>query len=155
MLFYASDCSNFFVTVFGEIAGSSGQKNKDQYVSIRDISRSSPNAKVAGILTSLSPMKKSKANFNCSYLEGEIADEELSIRLLGFDSGVRRKLEEVDKDTSTALTNSEIKKRQFEEQMEFLTKNTAVEKLTQCQKMPIKLAIDVIKFGKLVTVADI
>jgi len=54
-------------------------------------------------------MKKSKSNSSCSYFHGEIADKASSIRLFGFDSGVRRKLEEIDEDASINLTHCEIK----------------------------------------------
>ena len=64
-------------------------------------------------MASLSPMKKSKSNSNCSYFHGEIADTASSIRLFGFDSGVRRKLEEIDEDASINLTHCEIKKKQI------------------------------------------
>ena len=53
-----------------------------------EISNTSPNARIDDVLTALSPMKKSKT---CSYFDGELTDEKATMRVFGFDSGVRRR----------------------------------------------------------------
>ena len=53
------------------------------------------------VLTVVSPMKKSHSSI---YFDSEICDGRASMRLIGFDSGVRRKLADF-KDDSIVLSN--------------------------------------------------
>ena len=66
------------------------------------------NAKVEGMITVISPMKTGKM---CSYYDGEISDNYSSLRLCGFNSTVRRRLEEsYEKGEAVVLEGCEIKK---------------------------------------------
>ena len=56
---------------------------------VSDVTGTSPNAKVQGVLTRLSPMKKTSTR---SYFDGELSDGNATVRLFGFDTGVRRRL---------------------------------------------------------------
>ena len=64
------------------------KRKLDEFDSLSSLTRASPNAKVRGVVTVISPMKKGKA---CQYFDGELADEKARIRLFGFDDNVRQK----------------------------------------------------------------
>ena len=64
--------------------------DKDYSLLPSDILESSPKAKVQCLVTALSDMKRSR---NSSYFDGEISDGKTSMRLYGYNEGVRRKLE--------------------------------------------------------------
>lgn len=75
------------------------------------------------VVSVISPMKKAK---NCAYFDWELTDGKKSIRLFGFDSSVRRKLEESYKSKegaggSVTLCNCEVKHAQRGEQLEAST----------------------------------
>ena len=61
------------------------------YEEVSEVVRASPNAKIHAVVQSVSPMKKSKT---CSYFDGEVTDGKSTVRVYGFDCGVRRKLVE-------------------------------------------------------------
>jgi len=70
------------------------KRSREQLEDFDDVSRvthSSPNAKLSGVVWSVSPMRPSKT---CSYFDGEISDVKSTstMRLFGFDGSVRRKL---------------------------------------------------------------
>ena len=68
----------------------------------------SPNAKIHGVVTTVSPMKKGKT---CSYFDGEISDGQAKMRVFGFDSGVRRELLEYEeKEDAVVLSHCEVKR---------------------------------------------
>ena len=100
-----------------------------------DLSSCDPcdDAHLHGIVTSLSPMKKSKSN--CSYFEGVIADSKGSMRVFGFDSTVHRRLAEV-KEESIEISQCEIKKSRRGESLEVLMK-----KNMEISKSPVKIHI--------------
>ena len=58
----------------------------EEFVEVGDVTHPSQNAKIHGVVNSLSPMKKSR---NCAYFDGEISDGKASLRIFGFDSAVR------------------------------------------------------------------
>lgn len=91
----------------------------------------SPNAKVHGVLSSLSPMKKTKT---CSFFDGQLSDGKATVRLFGFDAGVRRKLVEFEEaKQSVSLCNCEVKRSRRGNDLEILvTKRTNLEK---CEKV--------------------
>ena len=87
---------------------------------IHEISHTSPNAKLHGVL---SPMKKSKT---CSYFDGEVTDGKACIRVFGFDAGVRKKLAffQEAKD-AVMISNCEVKNSRKGKELEVLvSKNT-------------------------------
>lgn len=93
---------------------------------VSEVQEPSGSASVEGILTELSPMKRSK---RCSYFDGEISDEKKSMRFFGFDSSVRRKLIEYEeKKSPVVLSNCEAKLSAKNAELELLlTKRTEVE----------------------------
>ena len=87
---------------------------------VSSVDAPSPNAKIHGVLTTLSPMKKSRT---CQYFDGELSDGKKHMRLFGFDSArsVRRKLEEFQgKDATIALSNCEVKRSRQGDSLEIL-----------------------------------
>lgn len=67
----------------------------------------SPSASVHGVVNMLSPMKQSR---NGSYFDGKITDGKSSMRLFGFDAGVRGKLLAAEESKKpVALVNCEVK----------------------------------------------
>lgn len=93
---------------------------------VSDVLQPSANAAVQGVLTEVSPMKKSKT---CNYFDGELADGKSSMLLFGFDTGVRRKLAEFgESKQSVVLRNCEVKRSRKGTQLEILvTKRTEVQ----------------------------
>lgn len=64
------------------------------------------NAKITGVVTQLSPLKHGKT---CNYFDGEISDENVSIRFCGFDVGVRRRLVEYfEREEAVSVCNCEV-----------------------------------------------
>ena len=91
-----------------------------EFDDVSSVDAPSRNAKIHGILTALSPMKKSRT---CQYFDGELSDGKKNMRLFGFDSarGVRRKLEELQgKDATITLSNCEVKHSRQGETLEIL-----------------------------------
>jgi len=78
------------------------------------------NAKIEGIITSLSPMKVGKS---CSYYDGEIADDHSSMRFCGFNSTARRKLEDCNENGEAVVFNGcEVKKSRQRDGLEIIVK---------------------------------
>ena len=97
---------------------------------LAEICNPTANAKVTGVITSLSPIKKSKGNI--SYFDREISDGKASIRLFGFDSSVNRKLDEVD--GPVTLSHCEVKRSRIGQNMEILLNST-----TQIQQAEVTI----------------
>jgi len=67
----------------------------------------SPNAKIRGVVTEMSPMKKAKM---CDYFDGELADDKARGRLFGFDDNIRKKLLEYQQNKdSVVIGKCEVK----------------------------------------------
>ena len=67
----------------------------------------SPNAKIRGVVTEMSPMKKAKM---CDYFDGELADDKARVRLFGFDDNIRKKLLEYQQNKdSVVIGKCEVK----------------------------------------------
>ena len=81
---------------------------------VSDVSKPSPNAKIHGIITCISPMKKSKT---CDFFDGEISDGKSSIRLFGFDSSVRKQLF-LNRQSPVSISNCEVKNSRRGNQLE-------------------------------------
>ena len=78
------------------------------------------NAKIEGVITVISPMKTGKT---CTYYDGEISDNYSSPRFCGFNSTVRRRLEEsYEKGESVVLQGCEIKKSRYRDGLEIIVK---------------------------------
>ena len=97
------------------------------YEEVSEVVRASPNAKIHAVVQSVSPMKKSKT---CSYFDGEVTDGKSTMRVYGFDCGVRRKLVEFGESrNAVVMSNCEVKRSRKGEELEILvTKHTEVEK---------------------------
>ena len=99
----------------------------DEFDDLSAVTHPSPNAKIQGIITELSPIKKGKTT---TYFDGEIADDQSRKRLFGFDKEVRRRLlEHREKNEPVVLSHCEVKQSKFADKLEVLVgKSTAVEK---------------------------
>ena len=97
------------------------QKRKmlmDQFDDLASITHASPNAKIRGVVTVVSPMKKGKT---CEYFDGELADDKARIRLFGFDDNVRQKLlEHQRKKDSVIIGKCEVKHARKGDKLEVL-----------------------------------
>lgn len=83
---------------------------------VSEVSHPSPNAKIHGIVSMVSPMKESK---KCSYFDGELTDGKSSLRFFGFDSGVRRKLLDAEESSKpVALVDCEVKRSRLGQDLE-------------------------------------
>ena len=83
---------------------------------VSDVAHPSPNAKVHGVVSMVSPMKDSKT---CSYFDGELTDGKSSIRLFGFNSIVRRKLLDAEQSSKPiVLVDCEVKKSRRGQELE-------------------------------------
>ena len=67
------------------------------------MSHPSPKAKIHAVVTSVSPMKKSRTS---SFFDGEISDGKACMRVSGFNAGVHRKLVEFEESKSAVALNS-------------------------------------------------
>lgn len=120
------------------------KRGLDEFDDVSSVLQPSPNAKIQGVLTVVSPMKKSRSS-NKSYFDGEICDGRASMRLVGFDSGVRRKLADF-KDDSIVLSNCEVKPGRHQDQLEVM-----VNKLTGVEKSETKFDVQKKKYGDIIT----
>ncbi len=102
----------------------------EEFEGVSAVLGTSPSAKIHGVVTSVSPMKKSRTS--CNYFDGEITDGKTSMRLFGFDAaaGVRRRLVEFEeKEQPVVLTKCEVKHSREGSQLEILVgKYTDVDK---------------------------
>ena len=62
------------------------EEGTDEFNDLALVTYPSPNARVSGVLTDLSPMKNSKRGL---YFHGELSDDKGCMRVYGFDTGVR------------------------------------------------------------------
>ena len=103
------------------------EREIDEFETVSEISHASPNAKVHGVISSLSPMKKSKT---CSYFDGEVTDGKSCMRVFGFDVGVRKRLALYEETKEpVAISNCEVKNSRRGKDLEVLvTKSTDLTK---------------------------
>ena len=109
----------------------------------------SSSAKVEGMITSLSPMKAGKT---CKYFDGQIADDCCSVRFCGFNSTVRRRLEEsYENGEPVLLDGCEIRKARQGDNFEVIVKNgTEILKSQKCfQVTKDKLVVSLAKVNEL------
>ena len=99
------------------------KRKLEEFEDVSNVSHTSPNAKIHGVISALSPMKRSR---NCSYFDGEITDGKACMRLFGFDAGVRKRLVDFEeRKSAVALSNCEVKTSRKGEELEvLLTKDT-------------------------------
>lgn len=88
-----------------------GRKRKREGVQelggVSEVTYPSPSAAVHGVVQVVSPMKKGKKS---PYFDGQFSDGKSTMRLVGFDSQVRRKLlGENGSGKPVALVNCEVK----------------------------------------------
>ncbi len=94
---------------------------KDSSEGESKLTKLAPAVKSHGVLSSLSPMKRSKT---CLYIDGAVTYGKVSMRVFGLDSNVRRKLVEFDETTNpVAISNCEVKHSRMGEQLEALVTN--------------------------------
>ena len=122
-----------------------------EFEDVSSVDDPSPNAKIHGVLTTLSPVKKS---LTCNYFHGELKDGKLNMRLFGFDSVevVIRKLYDLQgKDTTGTLSNREIKRSRKGQQLEtFLGKECQVEMSAEAFDVS---SIAPMKYGKAISLS--
>ena len=93
----------------------------------------SSHAKVEGVITVLSPMKTARGRADCCYYDGEIRDDDLSMRFVGFNAGVRRKLEKLyENGEAVKLDGCEVKKGRHDNLEIIVKKNTEISKSARC-----------------------
>ena len=64
-----------------------------------------------------------KCGKTCNYFDGEISDENASIRFCGFDVRVRRRLVEYfEREEAVSVHNCEVKKSRYMDKLEVLFK---------------------------------
>ena len=105
------------------------KRTLEEFADVSKVVYTSPSAMIHGVVSSLSPMKKSKTS-SCSFFDGEVTDGKAEMRVFGFDSGVWRKLSEFERSKNTvAIKDCEVKCARKGEQLEIMvTKRTEVEK---------------------------
>ena len=85
------------------------RKLKPEFDKVSSLNLSSPSAKLQGVVTSISPMKKS-SNSGTEYFFGELADDTGRVRIFGFDSSIRDKLQVFhDHQESVEIKNCQVK----------------------------------------------
>lgn len=86
----------------------SRKREREHEDPISELTSASPVKIIEGVVLELSPMKKGRTG--SSFFDGTISDGVASMRFVGFDSKVRRRLVEHEgKDTAVTLTNCEVK----------------------------------------------
>ena len=114
-----------------------GDSELDEFGSVSAICSPTKFAKVHGVLTSVSPMRKSASG--CGYFDGRLSDGEKSLRIVGFDTKVQQKLMDFHSwKEPVALLNCEIKQGKYSSNLELHMRKT-----TELQKSPAKLDADV------------
>ena len=112
----------------------------EEFDDLSSVSHTSSCANIHGVLTQLSPMKKSRSS-SCSYFDGELSDGKNSMRVFGFESSVQRKLADFykkDLSLSLAVSNCERKRSRNGEHFEVLLK-----KSSDVEKSPSKFDVQV------------
>ena len=85
------------------------EREEDEEIDVSSVKCVSPVKKVRGVVLEVSPMRKGKTG--TSFFDGRISDGVSSMRFVGFDSKVRRRIVEYEgKDTAVTLSKCEIKR---------------------------------------------
>ena len=87
----------------------SQKRAREEYEGVSEIEKPSPNANIKrASVSDLSPMKKARSGIE--YFDGILSDGRRNMRLYGFDSAVRRKLEDRWNSStgSVTLNNCEV-----------------------------------------------
>ena len=105
------------------------KRTLEEFADVSEVVHTSPSAKIHGVVSSLSPMKKSKTS-SCSSFDGEVTDGKAKMRVFRFDSGVWRKLSEFEgSKNAVAIKECEVKRVRKGEQLAIMViKRTEVEK---------------------------
>ena len=131
------------------------KRAQEEFEDVSEVVATSPSARIHGIVTSVSPMKKSRT---CNYFDGEITDGKTSMRLFGFDSGsgVRKRLVEFEeREESVVLSRCEVKHSRQGNQLEILVgKYTDVEKSEKSFDVQPRDLADK-KFGKVIVLEEL
>ena len=103
----------------------------EEFSDVTSLIRASPNAKVHGIVTRLSPMKRGKKS---EYFDGELSDGKCKVRLFGFDSVVQKTLAGFqEKGAPVSLEKCAVKSAREGPKFEVLVKNQTVVKPSSTQ----------------------
>ncbi len=87
---------------------------------VSEIVQCSPKASISGVVTSISPMKRSR-NSTADFFHGSLSDGKSSMRIFGFDSKVRRKLANFEESgESLLLDNCKVKESRLNNDLEIL-----------------------------------
>ena len=98
------------------------EREEEQEVDISSLTCASPVRKVQGVVLNVSPLKKSK--MGNSYFDGQISDGIATMRFVGYDTKVRRRIVELEGKDVT-LSRCEIKTgRQDGDGLELHLRNT-------------------------------
>jgi hypothetical protein len=87
------------------------KRSRDEFEDVSMVSRTSQNAKIRGVVNCISPMKKAKT---CSFFDGKFTDGKSTMRIFGFDSGVRERLLERS-DSPVAINGCEVKRSKYDD----------------------------------------
>lgn len=98
-----------------EIMAKRGEDQVEDFEDVSGVIHLSPNAKLCGMVQSVSLMKKNKT---CAYFDGEISDGKSTMRSFGFDSSMQRKLVEEGSGTTLVLSNCKVRKSRHRDQLE-------------------------------------
>ena len=124
-----------------------------EFANVEEVTSPSGNAKVHGVIMSLSPIKTKGTT---GYFDGEITDGKKKMRLYGFDSadGVRRKLLEYNgTEKAVALSKCEIKPSRDGNSLEIkIDKRTEV---STSQKKFDQSQIEAMTEGKFLKLSDL
>ena len=102
----------------------------EDFDDVASIVHGSPNAKVCGVVTELSPMKRGRS---CTYYDGELSDGRSKVRLFGFDAKSRESLNTFyEKKEGVAISSCEVKSSRSGGNFELLVrKQSTIEKSTK------------------------
>ena len=93
-------------------------------------------AKVQGVVTALSPMKKARTG-ECQYFNGSLSDGKARVRLYGHNAGAHKKLSKFfETANSVLLNNCQVKPTRAGDGYEVFVKD-----YTEVQKSPSKFTV--------------
>ena len=106
---------------------------KEEFPSLKEAD-TSDNAKIHGVVTCLSPMKKGKST---NFFEATITDDNTEMRVVGFSGSHRKRVADFhEKSESVTLENCKVKKVRKLDDLEVLLKSN-----TGVHKSPIKFGV--------------
>lgn len=129
--------------------------SNNHVLDVSEVSKSSEVASISGVVTSVSPMRKSKNT--SSFFDGNITDGHSSMRIFGFDSRVRKRLMEFEKSVSpVTLDNCKVKRSRINDtQLEvYVSPQTSISQSPKQYTIDVDTIIDH-SIGKVTALKDI